>query len=266
MIPEQVRAFAEDPAAHTPEPENGMERILDDRYCVLLGPVPSFTSVMRVRIQPHEVERTVAEVRELVADRGHVKPVWWIGRSATPPDLSERLLALGFRPNEEPGWEPRCTAMALVEPPPAAAGVVARRVDTFEEFVLAGELSGEAFGTPEEERERWRAINEERYEAERRGDAPAAYLAWVDGEPVATARAVFADTGALLIGGGTLEQARGRGAYRALVRARWDDAVARGTPALVVQAGAMSRPILERLGFQPVGEVDILLDAAMISG
>ena len=38
--------------------------------------------------------------------------------------------------------------------------------------------------------------------------------------------------------------------YRALVRARWDDAVAAGQPALVVHAGAMSRPILERLGFQ----------------
>ena len=34
----------------------------------------------------------------------------------------------------------------------------------------------------------------------------------------------------------TLPDARGRGAYRALVRARWDDAVRRGTPALVVHA------------------------------
>ena len=92
------------------------------------------------------------------------------------------------------------------------------------------------------------------------------YLAWIDGEPVATARAVFADAGALLISGGTLEAARGRGAYRALVRSRWDDAVARGTPALVVQAGVMSRPILDRLGFQPVSHVEILLDAAMMPG
>ena len=151
MIPEDVRALAEDPAAHAPEPA-GMERILDDRYCILLGPVPSFTSVMRLRLQPDEVEATVAEVRELVAARDHVKPVWWIGESARPTDLRERLLELGFRPNDEPGWEPRCTAMALVEPPPAADDVVARRVETFEEFVLAGEISADAFGTPEEER------------------------------------------------------------------------------------------------------------------
>ena len=43
-----------------------------------------------------------------------------------------------------------------------------------------------------------------------------------------------------------------RGAYRAVVRARWDEAVRRGTPALAVGAGQMSRPILERLGFEQV--------------
>jgi predicted N-acetyltransferase YhbS len=64
----------------------------------------------------------------------------------------------------------------------------------------------------------------------------------------------------MLIAGGVLEQARGRGVYRALVRTRWDDAVAAGTPALVTQAGALSRPILERLGFEPVAELEILVD------
>ena len=55
--------------------------------------------------------------------------------------------------------------------------------------------------------------------------------------------------------------ARGRGAYRALVRARWDDAVAAGTPVLITQAGRMSLPILERLGFRAVCEIQVLLDA-----
>lgn len=54
------------------------------------------------------------------------------------------------------------------------------------------------------------------------------------------------------MGGATAEWARGRGAYRAVVRVRWDAAVERGTPALAVGAGSMSRPILERLGFDHV--------------
>ena len=83
-----------------------------------------------------------------------------------------------------------------------------------------------------------------------------------DGTPVGAARAFVEDglPAVILISGGVLAAARGHGAYRALVRARWDDAVQGGQPALVVHAGAMSRPILERLGFQAVAEQEVLLD------
>ncbi len=94
----------------------------------------------------------------------------------------------------------------------------------------------------------------------RSGTDGATYVALVDGQPAARATASFTEHGALLFGGATLEWARGRGAYRALVRARWDDAVARGTPVLVTHAGAMSRPILTRLGFREVSQIHILLD------
>ena len=86
------------------------------------------------------------------------------------------------------------------------------------------------------------------------------YLAYVDGRPVARGSAAFGERGATLFGGSTLPEARGLGAYRALVAARWEDAVARGTPVLVTQAGPMSRPILARLGFREVCEIRILVD------
>jgi hypothetical protein len=92
------------------------------------------------------------------------------------------------------------------------------------------------------------------------GERGATYLAWVEGKPAARAYAAYTDHGLVLFGGASLPELRGRGAYRALVRARWEDAVARGTPALVTHAGAMSRPILRRLGFEEVSEVRILLD------
>jgi GNAT superfamily N-acetyltransferase len=86
------------------------------------------------------------------------------------------------------------------------------------------------------------------------------FVALVDGELVAFAGARFGRTAVYLAGGGTLPEHRGRGAYTALVRARWDAAVERGTPVLTVGAGDMSRPILERLGFSIVGWEDCLLD------
>ncbi len=39
----------------------------------------------------------------------------------------------------------------------------------------------------------------------------------------------------------------------------------RGTPALVVGAGKMSRPILDRIGFETVAEQHLLVDRSGIS-
>ena len=77
-----------------------------------------------------------------------------------------------------------------------------------------------------------------------------------------TALAVPSDRGVFLIGGSTAKWARGRGLYRALVRARWDYAVARGTPALVTHAvPETSYPLLRRLGFQDVCTIRRLEDS-----
>jgi hypothetical protein len=42
--------------------------------------------------------------------------------------------------------------------------------------------------------------------------------------------------------------------------ARWEAAVRRGSPALTVQAGRMSRPVLAKLGFALVGQVRLYVD------
>jgi len=93
-----------------------------------------------------------------------------------------------------------------------------------------------------------------------------AHLAFVDGRPVGFAMSAVAPEGLLLGGSGVLASARGRGAYRALLSARWESAVALGTPVLVIQAGMMSRPILERCGFEQVCRIEVLEDPAMGRG
>lgn len=260
MISAEIRRFAEDPSSvgPAPTPESGLERVLTDRYCIFMG--PTFTNVQRLRLGEDEatqtIDETIAEIRAIVAERKRWPRVdWWIGSSATPPDLVERLLALGL--TREQGLT---VAMACLEAPPAAPGVVARRVESFEEYSVAHEIAYEAFEAPVEERDAWRAIAAERWEAEQADPSGFSYLAWVDGEPVGAARGIFVPQGVLCIGGAVLEPGRGRGAYRALVRARWDDAAAAGTPVVVVQAGDMSRPILERSGFVGVAEIVILYD------
>jgi GNAT superfamily N-acetyltransferase len=78
--------------------------------------------------------------------------------------------------------------------------------------------------------------------------------AWLDGELVATGGATPTSHGMLLWGGSVREDARRRGCYRALTRARWDEAVRRGTPALTVAANDRSGPLLRNLGFEKVLE------------
>jgi GNAT superfamily N-acetyltransferase len=264
VISEDIRRFAEDPGAWgNIEPSSGLTRILTDRYCILLGPVPSFTSVSRLRLDAENLSETLAEVRAHVADHEHREAMWWIGSSATPSDLGDRLQAHGLVPDNRPGSEPHATVMVLsTEPPDPPAGVVARRVADFEEFLLAGRIADAAFEAPEEDAKAYEAIAAESFARERAGHTPRTYLAFLEGEAAGVGRALVSDDcpAVLMIGGGVLPHARRRGVYGALVRARWDDAVAAGTPALTTQAGAMSRPILERLGFQAVAEQEVLLD------
>ena len=234
----------------------GEDRHETDRYILWFGRSDdaSSTVAQRFRLDPDEVESTVEEIRGLVRERGRRACSWEVADSATPPDLVERLERFGIVPFPE---EPIAIGMVLTdEPPRPPAGVEARPVESFEEYIKAHEIAFEVFGMPEEERraalERAKAVY---------GESPSeGYLAFVDGEPVGMATARFTDAAAVLYAGSVLPHARGRGAYRALVRARWDDAVARGTPALVTHAGAMSRPILARLGFRELATIRILLD------
>jgi GNAT superfamily N-acetyltransferase len=225
--------------------------------------VPTFTSISRLRVEPDDVAEVLAEVRALVREHDHREAMWWVGSSATPTDLVDRLQTHGLVPDERPGSEPHATSMVLVNEPPAGPpDVVARRVASLAEYRITNKVSAVAFDVNPEDAAAWEAIAEERWAAELEGDGRSTYIAYLDGEPVARARTILdADCPAvLMIGGGVLPEARGRGVYRALVRARWDDAVAAGKPALCTHAGKLSRPVLERLGFEPVAEIELLLD------
>lgn len=224
-----------------------------------LGSWQGLTFVQRLRLAEDEVESTYEEIRGLVADRNHYSTAWWIDDRATPPDLTQRLLALGLRRGEEPRLEPHATGLALIVEPPAVEDVTAREVETLEEWSQGGEVANEVFEASADEREAQRRDAEKRFREQRETGSGARFLAWIDGRPAASASVVWSPLGGLCLGGATYEWARGRGAYRALVRARWDAAVARGTPALVVNAGRMSRPILERLGFVAVAQLDVLV-------
>jgi hypothetical protein len=229
------------------------ERIETERYTLCMGVGRTWNTVQRQRFRADEVDDVLEEVRSLLRERGRGKTQWEVGSAAEPPGLVDLLLARGLV------WDRDPYAVALVltdAPPPVPPGLVARRVETFEEFAAANEVQWEAFETPADEIEELRASLPQRW----RETPNVMHAVWLEGEVVGAGTCAPTPQGLLLYGGATLPRARGRGAYRALLRARWDEAVARGAPTLITQGGSMSRPILERLGFEPVGHVHMLLD------
>ncbi len=80
------------------------------------------------------------------------------------------------------------------------------------------------------------------------------YAVYDGDEPVSAGRIHFPAMSrfASIWGGATLPDRRGRGFYTALLAARVQEAIGRQVRYLTIDAGAMSRPIVEKLGFREI--------------
>lgn len=229
------RAFAQDPPAFLAPPA-GSTVVDDARFHLTVARDGRHATVCRLRTD--DVAGTFRDVR---AHAPRARIVW-----ITDGTCEAELRALGCG-DQDPPLSSYVTALATEEPPPEVAGVEVRPVESYGTFLTALEVAAAGWGTSIDDPEAaWR-----RHQERDGGD----WLAFLDGQAVAYAGAIAGPLGLFLTGGVTRPEARGRGAYRALVRARWDEAVRRGTPALVVHAEEASRRVLERIGFERVGPV-----------
>ncbi|WP_089098807.1 GNAT family N-acetyltransferase [Streptomyces hyaluromycini] len=195
-----------------------------------------------------ELDALIARQRDFFAARGEA--VEWKTRGHDEPaDLPDRLRAAGFVP------EPRETVViALVEDlavptPGLPPEVTLRRVTADADLDRIAALETAVWG----EDMTWIA-------GYLRGrlavdpDGTEIYVAEAAGEVVSAAWVAFrpGTDFAMLLGGSTLAEWRGRGIYRALVALRATRAATRNAPYLLVEASDDSAPILKRLGFTAV--------------
>ena len=260
-IPAPVRRQAEDLSSVVPEPppELGIRRIVTERYCLFATPMPSLTFVDALRLTEAELDETIDEVRSTLRKMGRSQALWSVGTSARPEGLADLLAERGMAPYDDPPLEPTGNCMAIVEPPRVGAlpDIEIQLADTIERLREAEEVESKAFGIADEDRRGLQSIMGARLRLQQEERTVLhQWVAYIDAEPVGTGRGMFLADGINLRGAAVLPSARGRGVYRALIGHRWQDAVARGTPALTVQAGAMSTPILEQLGFVTVARTD----------
>jgi hypothetical protein len=224
------------------EPAPGRLVRVTDGYALSADVGDTWAQVERIRLRDEDLPDAIADVDRFMHESGAGRASWWLTERSTPEE--EAFLAAGLQRLDE---DYLFAAMVLTSEPPAVEGLDVRRVETLEEYVESRRLALEAFADP-----RQRRPSDEDLGTEWEHRIDPRFAVWIDGRMAAVGRAVYTNAGGYLMGGSTAEWARGRGAYRAIVRARWDEAVRRGTPALAVGAGPMSRPILERLGFEQV--------------
>ncbi|GAB4462362.1 MAG: GNAT family N-acetyltransferase [Anaerolineae bacterium] len=167
----------------------------------------------------------------------------------SPPDLAERLAAYGFE-LEEPE---AIMVLPLAEAPPRLLAPVTIRVERLTDparFALPRQIEEAVWHSDHG------PLMEELAGILR--DSPeqiSMLVAYVDDTPAACAWAFFPPNSRFvsLWGGSTLPEFRGRGLYTALLAVRVQEAIQRGREFATVDAGPMSRPILEQQGFRVLG-------------
>jgi GNAT superfamily N-acetyltransferase len=164
----------------------------------------------------------------------------------SPHDLPERLLRFGFEAEEPESvmvLDLVETSDILESSPTEGVRVLSDPADISEAVSVLTSVWGEE--------EAWLGplLADEMAEAP---DLLRVYVAYADDVAASTAWIRFhpGSQFASLWGGSTLPAYRGRGFYRGLLSARARDAYDRGVRYLTVDAGPMSKPILERLRFR----------------
>jgi GNAT superfamily N-acetyltransferase len=215
-----------------------------------MGPssVPNDNRVGLTDVEPQRADALIARV--IATYRGCGRGVSWIETPRSrPTDLARRLEAHGFVHTAADDMAGMASAAAATFDAPADTDV---RVVDLTELRRHVHLMAQGFGAATE---RFVGILDMYEAGALPGSAFGYYLAYADAVAVGYATSLIDhDRGVMLLGGSAVLPAyRGRGHYRALVRARLCDAHRRGAAAVVVQARrTTSAPILVRLGFEEV--------------
>jgi GNAT superfamily N-acetyltransferase len=161
-----------------------------------------------------------------------------------PPDLIERLAAHGFSADEKEAILVLDLETTRSAPDaPSRVQRITRRdelsdVATVRERVYARATSD--------------LVDRLGFQLEHTPDGISVYVAYLDGAPAACAWIRYPRSSAFasIWGGSTAPELRHRGLYTELLEARVREARGRGFRYLTVDARSMSRPILEKRGFQ----------------
>jgi GNAT superfamily N-acetyltransferase len=208
-------------------------------------PIPGPNGVRRVLCQADRLPAVIEEVRAQARQRG-VRPSWQLdpwNRAALEPVL----LGNGFKLDDE---VITMEFLGDVEEPPVPGLELADGTADQDAFrrhhatVAASFRGSDDLVVEGDIRQRYQAAE---------ASGVRLVTALVFGDPAGGGSVVVESDGALLGGAGVLPRFRHRGIYRALVAERLRLAAENGAPLVITHARPTSKPILEWLGFAPIG-------------
>lgn len=201
--------------------------------------------VIYSQLNESNADRVIAEQIARFQEWGGTGFEWKLYEHDRPPDLKERLLAHGFEADETEGLLvldlADCPAVYLQ---PVTADVRRIGIEQMRDVTAVHEIVWERnFDWLEKQL---------RHNLADQPDFWSIYVAYVENKPACAAWINFPTNSqfAGLWGGSTLAEYRERGLYTAVVAARAQEAIQRGYRYLMVDASDMSRPILQKRGFE----------------
>ncbi|MEM7480931.1 MAG: GNAT family N-acetyltransferase [Acidobacteriota bacterium] len=248
-----LRSAVEENMAHFVRTWNqwhGLELIDDGQILQTVCPVPYplFNNISRARIDDGAPDEAI----DAILERSHRPLMWWVGPSARPTDLADRLQERGLMPGGNlPGMAR--DLKSFEDPDGLPEGVSVLRVDDDELLEAWCVVGGVGFEFPDFATgpflELFRAL----------GVAPPwhHYVALVEGEPVATA-SLFEGAGvAGVYNVSTLPEERRKGYAAAISRFVLTEAKSLGYRYATLQSTPMAVALYEGLGFETVCDLEV---------
>jgi GNAT superfamily N-acetyltransferase len=215
--------------------------------------VGSTATVMRLGAMGRDVDRLVESVRAELRSEQVTEAYWTVGPASRPAGLDDALIAAGAGVDSTVdicAHDLTDGAPETFLPAAASAEVSVRPVRTRADVAAFQRVNAAAWGYPRPSRD----DVETAFANLRRGYV----LGCWQGEPVGVGGYTLAVDVARFWGAAVVPAARGRGVYRAMVRARMADAAEQGATLALVHASPSSSAVLQRVGFSVHGRQRVL--------
>jgi GNAT superfamily N-acetyltransferase len=209
----------------------------------------SSSTILYSRLDNDNVDQTICEQIDYFEGIGQDFE-WKVFDYDSPADLKDRLVTYGFEIEESEAimvFDLNATPDFLLQPVAHDVRQITSTAKIADVMSVERQVWNEDFSDLETYLTNTLASEPEKMSI---------YTAYADDQPVSSAWVYFPPHSqfASLWGGSTLAEFRGQGLYSALLAVRVQEAISRKVSYLTVDASPMSRPILEKFGFEKIAD------------